>query len=49
MFFVEREIGAVLRGAGEEGTVFGRMRERRVCVFGDVGVCVSFEVGVSVG
>jgi hypothetical protein len=22
-FFVEREVGAVLRGAGEEGTVFG--------------------------
>ena len=49
MFFVVREIGTVLRGAGEEGSVFGCLRERCVCVFGAVGVCVSFEVGVSVG
>ena len=49
MFFVVREIGAVLRGAGEEGTVFGCSRERSVCVFCAVGVCVGFEVGVFVG
>jgi hypothetical protein len=49
VFFVEREIGAVLGGAGEEGTVFGSLREGCVCVFGAVGVCVSFEVGVSLG
>jgi hypothetical protein len=30
--FVEREVGAVLRGAGEEGTVFGCLREVCVCV-----------------
>jgi hypothetical protein len=47
--FVEREVGAVLRGAGEEGTLFGCLREGCVCVFVDVGVSVSFEVGVSVG
>jgi hypothetical protein len=49
--FVEREFGAVLRCAGEEGTVFSCLREGCVCVcvFGAVGVCVSFEVGVSVG
>jgi hypothetical protein len=44
--FVEREVGAVLRGAGEEGTVFGRLRKGCVGVF---GVSVSFEVGVSLG
>ena len=51
MFFVEREIGAVLRGAGEEGTVFGCLREGCVCVcvFGAVGLGVNFEVGVYVG
>jgi hypothetical protein len=51
VFFVEREIGAVLCGAGEEGTVFGCLREGCVCVcvFGVVGVCVGFEVGVYVG
>ena len=48
MFFVERGIGAVPRGAGEEGTVFGSLREGCVCVLGAVGVCVGFEVGVSV-
>jgi hypothetical protein len=51
VFFVESEVGAVLRGAGEEGTVFGCLREGCVCVcvFGDVAVSVNFEVGVSVG
>ena len=49
MFFVEREVGAVLRGAGEEGSVFGCLRERSVCVYCAVFVCVGFEVGVSVG
>jgi hypothetical protein len=43
VFFVEREVGAIFRGTGEEGTVFGCLRE------GCVGVSVSFEVGVSVG
>jgi hypothetical protein len=32
VFFVEREVCAVLRGAGEEGSVFGCMREGCVCV-----------------
>jgi hypothetical protein len=55
VLFVEREVGAVLRGAGEEGAVFGCLREVCVCVcvcvcvFGAVGVSVSFEVGVHVG
>jgi hypothetical protein len=53
VFFVEGEVGSVLRGAGEEGTVFGCLRERCVCVcvcvFGAVGASVSFEVGVFVG
>jgi hypothetical protein len=49
VFLVEREVGAVLRGAGEEGSVFSWLREGCVCVFGDVGVSVSFEVGVYVG
>jgi hypothetical protein len=49
VFFVEREVGAVHRGSGEEGTVFGCLRERCVRVFGVVGVCVGFEVGVFVG
>jgi hypothetical protein len=40
VFFVEREVGAVLRGAGEEGIVFGCLREGCVCVFGAVGVSV---------
>ena len=44
-----RKIGAVLRGAGEEGSVFGCLRERSVCVFCAAVVCVRFEVGVSVG
>jgi hypothetical protein len=26
VFFVEKEVGAVLRGAGEEGTVFGCLK-----------------------
>jgi hypothetical protein len=49
VFFVESEVGAVLRGAGEEGTVFGCLWEGCVSVFGAMGVSVSFEVGVSVG
>jgi hypothetical protein len=49
VFFVEREVGSVLRGAGEEGTVFECLREGCVCVFDVVGVCVSFKVGVFVG
>jgi hypothetical protein len=51
MFFVEGEVGSVLRGSGEEGAVLGCLREGGVCVcvFGAVGVCVSFEVGVFVG
>ena len=32
VLFVVREIGAVLRVAGEEGSVFGCLRERCVCV-----------------
>ena len=49
VFFVIREVGAVLRCTSEEGSVFGCLRERSVCVFCAVGVCVGFEVGVSVG
>jgi hypothetical protein len=53
VFFVEREFGAVRRGAGEEGSVFGCLREGCVCVcvcvYGVVGVSVNFEVGVSLG
>jgi hypothetical protein len=49
VFFVEGEVGAVLRCAGEEGTVLGCMREGCVSVFGAVGVSVSFEVGVPIG
>jgi hypothetical protein len=47
--FVESEVSAVLRGAYEEGTVFGCLREGCVSVFGAVGVSVSFKVCVSVG
>ena len=49
VFFVESEVRAVLRGAGEEGTVFGCLREGCVGVFGAVVVSVSFEVDVSIG
>jgi hypothetical protein len=31
--FVEREVGAVLRSAGQEGTVFGGVCEGCVCVW----------------
>jgi hypothetical protein len=49
VFFVECEVGAVLRGAGEECSVFGGVSEGCVCVFGAVRVCVCFEVGISIG
>jgi hypothetical protein len=49
VFLVEGEVGAVLCGAGEEGTMFGCLREGCVSVFGAMGVGVSFEVGVSIG
>ena len=49
VFLVEREVGAVLRGAGKEVSVFGCLRGGCACVFGVVGVCVGFEVGVFVG
>jgi hypothetical protein len=49
VLFVESEVGAVLRGACEEGTVFGCLREGCVSVFGVVGVSVNFKVCVSVG
>jgi hypothetical protein len=47
--FVEFEVGSVLRGAGEKGTVFSGVREGCVGVFGAVCVCIGFEVGVFVG
>jgi hypothetical protein len=49
VFFVESEVGAVLCGAGEEGTVFGCLREGCVSVFDVVGVSISSEVCVSMG
>jgi hypothetical protein len=49
VLFVESEVSAVLRGACEEGTMFGYLREGCVSVFGAVGVSVSFKVCVSVG
>ena len=49
VLFVEGEVGAVFRGACEEGTVFGCLREGCVSVFGAVGVSVSFKVCVSAG
>jgi hypothetical protein len=49
VFFVESEVGIVLRGASEEGTMFGCLWEGCVSVFVAVSVSVSFEVGVSVG
>jgi hypothetical protein len=49
VFVVEDEVGVLLRCAGEEGSVFGCLREGCVSVFGAVGLSVSFEVGVSVG
>jgi hypothetical protein len=47
VFFVKSEVSAVLRGAGEEVTVSGCLREGCVSVFGVVGVSVSFKVCVS--
>jgi hypothetical protein len=49
VFFVESEVSAVLRGACEEGTVFGCLREGCVSMFGAMGVSVSFKVCVLVG
>jgi hypothetical protein len=49
VFFVEGEIRPVRSGAGEEGAVFGGLSEGCMCVFGDVRVCICFEVGVPVG
>jgi hypothetical protein len=42
--FVECEVSAVLRGAGEEGPVFGCLWEGYVSVFGAVGVSVSYMI-----
>jgi hypothetical protein len=43
---VEGEVRPVRRGAGEEGTVFGGLLDGCMCVFGDVRVCICFEVGI---